>query len=141
MRYIKKYCSECGKKLNLLGGFRHPVLGWSVCICRLCFEKINASEERYTNFILRSTHHEDGIWAVCFVLIKTIPTYEKYVFDQLSTYSEILDIHPLLGSYDLIAKIEATNSETLCNFVLSKIRTLKGIENTKTLTGTFSIRG
>jgi DNA-binding Lrp family transcriptional regulator len=141
MKCFEKNCSECGKKLKLFGGYRHPVLGRKECICKLCFQKINPSEERYTNFILHSTHHTDGIWAACFVLIKTAPTYEKFVFNQLNTYSEIIDIHPLLGSYDLIVKIEATNSEKLSNFVLSKIRTIKGIENTKTLTGTFSIRG
>ena len=141
MKCFEKYCFECGKKLRLFGGYKHPLFGWKECICKTCFEKIGKSEEKYTNFIIHSLHTKNGNWAACFILIKTAPTYEKYVYEKLSNYPEIIDMHALLGSYDLIVKIGATNSEKLGNFVLSKIRTIKGIENTKTLTGTFSIRG
>jgi len=45
-------------------------------------------------------------------------------------------LHALFGEYDLIAKIEAEDFESIGNIVVNKIRTIEGIIDTKTLTGT-----
>jgi uncharacterized protein with GYD domain len=42
----------------------------------------------------------------------------------------------LFGEYDLLAKIEGDDFENIGNIVVSKIRIIKGIIDTKTLTGT-----
>jgi DNA-binding Lrp family transcriptional regulator len=56
--------------------------------------------------------------------------------NKLSKVSEIVELHPLFGEFDIIAKIEADDSKSLGNIVVNKIRTIEGIIDTKTLTGT-----
>ena len=48
----------------------------------------------------------------------------------------IVELHPLFGEYDLIAKVEAPDFDTLGHVVGTKIRSNEGVVNTKTLTGT-----
>ena len=74
--------------------------------------------------------------AISFVLISAAPAHEYEVYNKLSKIPEIIELHSLFGEYDLIAKIEAENFENIGNIVVSKIRTIDGIIDTKTLTGT-----
>jgi len=74
--------------------------------------------------------------AVGFVLIKAAPAHEHIVYNRLSKIKEIIELHPLFGEYDLIAKIEADNFEKLGNIVVNKIRSIEGVIDTKTLAGT-----
>ena len=78
--------------------------------------------------------------AIGFVLINTVPAHEHEVYNKLSKVSEIVEIHPLFGEFDIIAKIEADDFESLGNIVLNKIRTIEGIIDTKILTGTQSLK-
>ena len=73
--------------------------------------------------------------AIGFVLISTIPSKEHEVFSVLSQVKEIVEIHPLFGEYDIIAKIEAEDFNKLGQIVVDKIRTVPGVIDTKTLTG------
>ena len=73
--------------------------------------------------------------AVGFVLISTAPTKEHDVFIQLERIDDIIEVYPLFGEYDLIAKIEANNFDELGEIVINKIRSIKGVIGTKTLTG------
>ncbi len=45
--------------------------------------------------------------AIGFVLITIAPTHEHDVSTKLSKVSEIIELHPLFGEYDLLAKIKA----------------------------------
>ena len=49
--------------------------------------------------------------------------------------SEIVELHPLFGEYDLIAKVEAKDFNSLGQIVVDKIRSIPGVVETKTLTG------
>ena len=71
-----------------------------------------------------------------FVLISTTPAMEYKVYNELLKVKEILELHPLFGKYDLLAKIETKDSDKLAQILLNKIRTVDGIADTKTLTGT-----
>jgi len=71
-----------------------------------------------------------------FVLIKAAPALEHEVYIKISKASQIIELNPLFGEYDLIAKIEAETFEKLGEIVISKIRSVKGVIDTKTLTGT-----
>ncbi|UCF12249.1 MAG: Lrp/AsnC ligand binding domain-containing protein [Thermoplasmatales archaeon] len=71
-----------------------------------------------------------------YVLISTEPTTEIEVFKKLSKEPDIIELHPLFGEYDIIAKIKAVNSDKLARIIITKIRSLEGVVNTKTLTGT-----
>ncbi len=74
--------------------------------------------------------------AIGFVLISAAPAHEHEVYNKLSKVPQIVELHPLFGEYDLIAKIEAEDFENIGNIVVSKIRIIKGIIDTKTLAGT-----
>ena len=74
--------------------------------------------------------------AIGFVLISAAPAHEHEVYNKLSKVPEIIELHSLFGEYDLIAKIEAEDFENIGNIVVNKIRTIDGIIDTKTLTGT-----
>ena len=73
--------------------------------------------------------------AIGFVLISTVPAKEHDVFSALNGVEEIVEIHPLFGEYDIIAKIEAEDFNKLGQIVIEKIRTVNGVIDTKTLTG------
>jgi len=73
--------------------------------------------------------------AIGFVLISTAPAKEHEVYNTLQNITEIRELHPLFGEYDLIAKIEADDFNILGQVVVDKIRTIPGVIDTKTLTG------
>jgi len=74
--------------------------------------------------------------AIGFVLVSTAPAHEHEVYNKLMDVSEIVELHPLFGEYDLIAKIEAQDFDSLGKIVINKIRSIDGVIDTKTLTGT-----
>ena len=78
--------------------------------------------------------------AIGFVLINTAPTHEHEVYTKLSKVPEIVELHPLFGEFDLIAKIEPEDFEKLGTLVVEKIRSIKGVIDTKALTGTQSLK-
>ena len=60
---------------------------------------------------------------------------DQDIYNELSKIKEIVDLHPLFGDYDLIAKVEAEDLNRLSQVVVDKIRSVPGIIDTKTLTG------
>jgi DNA-binding Lrp family transcriptional regulator len=74
--------------------------------------------------------------AIGFILISTAPAKEHGVYNALLKVPEITELHPLFGEYDLIAKVESKDFDTLGEIVVNKIRTIDGVADTKTLTGT-----
>lgn len=74
--------------------------------------------------------------AVGFVLISTETGMEHDVYNALLSVPEIVELHPLFGEFDLIGKIEASDFDTLGHIIVSSIRSIDGVDNTKTLTGT-----
>ena len=73
--------------------------------------------------------------AIGFVLISTAPAREQAVYSKLLEVSEIVELYPLFGEYDLIAKIETDDFNKLGHIVLEKVRTIDGVIDTRTLTG------
>ncbi len=73
--------------------------------------------------------------AIGFVLISTAPGKEHEVYDTLKKIKEIVELHPLFGEYDLIAKVEAKDFNELGKIVVDQIRNIPGVIDTKTLTG------
>ncbi len=71
-----------------------------------------------------------------FILIKAAPALEHEVYNKLSKMQEIIELQPLFGEYDLIAKIKSVDFEKLGEMVINDIRSVKGVIDTKTLTGT-----
>lgn len=71
---------------------------------------------------------------IAYVLIITIPRMEHEVYLALQEVDEIVELHPIFGEYDLIAKIEVDDVDELTTVMLEKVRPIPGILNTKTLT-------
>ncbi|TLZ44095.1 MAG: Lrp/AsnC family transcriptional regulator [Methanobacteriota archaeon] len=68
-----------------------------------------------------------------FVLVDIEPSHEKEVYDTLMKIGQIVELYPLFGEYDLIAKVEADTYDAIGSIVVSKIRSIKGVKATKTL--------
>ena len=74
--------------------------------------------------------------AIGFVLITAATAREQEVYKELSKVPEIVELHPLFGEYDFIAKIEVDDFDNLGAIVVNKIRSIEGVRFTTTLTGT-----
>ena len=80
--------------------------------------------------------------ATGFVLLSISPLYEKEVFRALDKdIPEIIEVHPLFGEYDILVKIHTESIDAIGEVVLKKIRSLKGISDSKTLISTRSLSG
>jgi DNA-binding Lrp family transcriptional regulator len=74
--------------------------------------------------------------SVGFVLINAASRLEHAVYNTLLKKPEIIELHPLFGEKDIIVSIEAESFEKLGEIVTKKTRAIKGVIDTKTLTGT-----
>lgn len=79
--------------------------------------------------------------AIGFALLSISPLHEKEVFKAIRIMPEIEEVHPLFGEYDILVKIKATDIDQIGNVVIKKLRSLKGVVDTKTLIGTKSLTG
>ena len=70
-----------------------------------------------------------------FVLMHVSPLHEDEVFNKISKIPGVIEVHPLFGEYDLIAKIQAKDYTSIGEIVIHKIRKIDGIIDTRTLTG------
>lgn len=50
-----KKCEECGKKLGLLEGYRHPTLGKDYSLCSPCFDQVSESVTIWRDFVLANS--------------------------------------------------------------------------------------
>jgi len=71
---------------------------------------------------------------VYFILVNTKPLEEQHAYMTISKMGEVSEIHPLFGEYDFLVKVETLNNED-AKKIIDKIRMVKGILATKTLTG------
>jgi DNA-binding Lrp family transcriptional regulator len=72
--------------------------------------------------------------AIAFVLINAEPGTENELVNQLKVIENVKYVYVLYGAYDLVVKIEATNSETLKKTISNNIRQLKNVRSTLTMT-------
>ena len=79
--------------------------------------------------------------AIGFALLSISPLNEKQVYDTLNNMTEVTEVHPLFGDYDILVKIECSDIDTIGEVVIKKIRSLQGVVDSKTLIGTKSLGG
>lgn len=53
-------CEECGKKLHILQGYRHPALGPKFLVCGTCFDKVYGDMERWRLFCRSDEFTQDS---------------------------------------------------------------------------------
>jgi DNA-binding Lrp family transcriptional regulator len=70
---------------------------------------------------------------IAYVLINTKPGAEEKVYSELAAMANVSEIYTLFGEYDIIVKVDAKDYAVLENFIVSKIRNISGIVDTKTL--------
>jgi len=44
-------CEECGKKLGIMEGYRHPTMGKKHHLCSPCFDQVSESVARWGEFV------------------------------------------------------------------------------------------
>lgn len=71
--------------------------------------------------------------AIGFILIDIEPMREKEVYANLMKIKQIVELYPLFGEYDLIAKVEAKSFDEIGSIVVSQVRAIDGVKATKTL--------
>jgi uncharacterized ParB-like nuclease family protein len=74
-----------------------------------------------------------------FILLNVEGKYEQLIFDKLLTLDEVVEVHTVHGSIDMIAKITlmrdllSSDAEILSQFIQTTIRQWKGVVSTQTL--------
>ena len=79
--------------------------------------------------------------AIGFALLSISPLHEKSVYETLGDIPQIVEVHPLFGEFDILVKIECNDIDSIGDVVINKIRSTKGVLDTKTLIGTKSLSG
>jgi len=71
---------------------------------------------------------------LAYVLISTVPRASYDVKERLVGMSGVKEAHVVFGQYDVIAKIEVPDSESLGAVVFNGIRSMDEVISTTTLT-------
>ena len=68
-----------------------------------------------------------------YVLINCDLGYEEQVIEELKHISDVKEVHGTFGAYDILAKVESANVETLRETMTKKIRKIGRVRSTLTL--------
>lgn len=71
-----KECHECGSKIGMLSGYKHPTFGKKHLICWDCHEKIDASVAEWRQFIIDHKDLENPV-------VEAIPDYVASYFPNV----------------------------------------------------------
>lgn len=67
------------------------------------------------------------------MLINSQPGTEQGVFEKIKGLSVVKEVHKIFGAYDIIAKIEETNTAKLHETITRQIRQIDKVISTLTL--------
>lgn len=67
-----------------------------------------------------------------YVLILTSRGKAKKAAEKLCKINGVRSAHPVTGSFDIIAQVEASDINTLATLVVGKIQSVDGVERTET---------
>ena len=73
--------------------------------------------------------------AVGYVLLNVVPGVEQDVYLQLKGLENVADVTVLFGDYDLIVKLIAEDLSSIATAVVTTIRQIPGVLDSKTLAG------
>ncbi|MCJ7517221.1 MAG: Lrp/AsnC ligand binding domain-containing protein [Methanomassiliicoccales archaeon] len=71
---------------------------------------------------------------IAYVLITSAPQRDHQIYLELKRIKEVVEVYPLFGDYDLIAKIDSSDVESIGRLVLYKVGAISGVVHTETLT-------
>jgi len=75
-----------------------------------------------TAFILASFSYRNG----------ETPLSQRVIAEQITKFPEVQEVHIISGDWDILIKVRERDVEAMGNFVVDKLRTVKGIEKTLT---------
>jgi len=70
-----------------------------------------------------------------YVLITCDLGYEEQIIEELKHLSDVKEVHGTFGAYDIIAKVESDQTNTLKETITWKIRKLDRVRSTLSLMG------
>jgi len=73
--------------------------------------------------------------ASAYVLINCDLGSEEYVISELKSIEGVTEVHGVFGAYDVLARVESKQVETLRETITWKIRKIAKIRSTLTLMG------
>ena len=73
--------------------------------------------------------------ATAYVLINCDLGSEEQIIEELKHISDVKEAHGTFGVYDILAKVEPANVETLRETIMWKIRRIGKVRSTLTLMG------
>ena len=73
--------------------------------------------------------------ATAYVLIVCDLGYEEQIIEELKHFSDVKEVHGTFGAYDILAKVESDEPNTLKETITWKIRKLDKVRSTLTLIG------
>lgn len=68
-----------------------------------------------------------------YVLIVTDPGKTKNVFDGVRSLDHVVEVHQVMGPYDILVEIECESLQDVPSILGEKIRVLNGIQSTTSL--------
>lgn len=68
-----------------------------------------------------------------FVLVVTHPGATRKVAQQIRALPRVLEVHEVMGPYDIVAVIETDTLQEIPGILADRIRTLDGIQSTTSL--------
>lgn len=84
-------------------------------------KKLNSS---ITAFILASVSYRTKN--------NTMPISQRNIAEEIAKFREAQEVHIIIGDWDLLIKLKAENVDAIGEFVIDKLRLVKGIERTLT---------
>lgn len=68
-----------------------------------------------------------------YVLVVTDPGKTKHVVEQIRDIPGIVEMHEVMGPYDIVAEIEVASLQDIPPILGERIRTIDGIQSTTSL--------
>jgi DNA-binding Lrp family transcriptional regulator len=75
----------------------------------------------------------DDCMPMAYVLINTEPKHMENVVSTLEKLESVVEIFPVYGVYDVVAKVQADTMEKLKDIVTWKVRSLDEVRSTITM--------
>ena len=70
--------------------------------------------------------------AKAYVLINADTAYGEIVVDRLNELNSVVEVHEVLGPFDVVAEVEAGEIQEIIHILRHQIRIIEGVRNTTT---------
>lgn len=102
------------------------------------YERIKSMEERgiIRKFTVIPDYKQIGLPVVAFVFIQYDPKSgrsQREVALEISHLKFVYEVHIVAGQWDMLIKVRVPDNDGLGNLVLDKLRAIRGIEKTETI--------